>query len=87
MNTEDLTVQYLYSATLPYLEHHKSTGQLVRSTVLVLLTGCREEFSYGFLCVAVCETGQVLLTNLLVNAKNVDPHRLCHHRWNISSWL
>ena len=89
MSTEDLTMQYLYSAILPYLEHHKSTGQLVRSVcnVLVLLTGYREGFSDGFLCVAVCETGQVLLTNLLVNTKNVDPHRLCHHRWNISSWL
>ena len=29
----------------------------------------------------------MLLTNLLVNAKNFDLHRLCHHRWNISSWL
>ena len=26
-------------------------------------------------------------TNLLANAKNVDPHRLYHHRWNVSSWL
>ena len=87
MNTEDLTMQYLYSTTLPYLEHHKSTGQLVRSVcnVLVLLTSYREGFSDGFLCVAVCETGKVLLTNVLVNAKNVDPDRLCHHRWNISN--
>ena len=46
-------MQYLHSATLPYLEHHKSTGQLLRSICnaadLVLLTGYREGFSDGFL--------------------------------------
>ena len=54
-------MQYLHSATFPYLEYHKSTGQLLRSicnvAVLVLLTGYREGSSDEFLVVAVCETG------------------------------
>ena len=77
-----------YSARLPYLEHHKSTGRLVRricnAAVLVLITGYREGFSDGFIgvwqCVRLAAIGQVLLTNLLVNAKNIDPHGLSHHR-------
>ena len=64
---------------------------ICNATVLVLLTGYREGFSIGFICVWQCmrlaARGQVLLTNLLVNAKNVDPRGLRHHRWNISSWL